>query len=241
MNKKRFGFSFLSGALLALGVVVSCTVTSSGGDPNGGCTPGRSAACTCSDGERGTQTCNSDGDGYETCVCEGGEGGTSAGGATNGTGGENYAGETSTPTAGAGGADPIEGGAGGQTAGGAGGEAHGGAGGSGGEPPVCEQAENDCEQCYYQQCCAQLEACLANEQCVEEFVAMRDCSNEVVNSHGTATPADVDDCAPNPNGGNHWPGNHASETIALIDCMNGGVGWENANSWPEGTCTACYN
>jgi hypothetical protein len=71
---------------------------------------------------------------------------------------------------------------------------------------------------------------------------MRVCSNEVVSANGSASPADIDACAPNPNGSNNWPGNHAAETIALIDCMNGGVGWEGHVTWPaEAKCDdECY-
>jgi hypothetical protein len=132
-----------------------------------------------------------------------------------------------------------EGGAGGQPNG-AGGQPSDGEGGAGPVVDACDTGEGSCQECYMGQCCAQFKACLENEQCVDEFSQMRSCSNGVVAEHGHATPSEIDACAPSPNGTNHWPGNHASETIALIDCMNGGVGWENAASWPHGTCLSCY-
>jgi hypothetical protein len=36
------------------------------------CTPGKSDACTCTNGDPGAQVCEADGKGYEPCVCEGG-------------------------------------------------------------------------------------------------------------------------------------------------------------------------
>ncbi len=248
MDKKRLGLSLYS-SLLALAVVVSCTVTSSDGDGangSGDCTPNRSVPCTCTNGDRGTQVCNSSGTGYSACTCDGGgdAGAPNTTGGTNGQAGntssyagEGYGGEPWSPTAGAGGegVSPAAGGAGGA-------DAAGGAGGSAGEPGLCEAQADPCESCYHTKCCAELTACLANDTCVDEFIEMRECSNAEVSADGNATPAEVDACAPNPNGDNHWPGNHQPETIALIDCMNGGAGWEVHVTWPaEANCaTECY-
>ena len=257
MNKKSFGLSLVSSALMALAVVVSCTVTDGNGDDANGagdCTAGRSVPCTCPGGDKGTQVCNSSGTGYGLCDCEGGgEAGapsTSNGGAGaepgnyGGDGYGGYGGEGWVPASGAGGVASAEGGAGGAD------PAVAGAGGAGGsaEPGLCEEQSDPCESCYHTKCCAELTACLDVTQCVDEFIALRACSVDFMETNGGhASPAEIDSCG-DPNGG--WTGNHHSTTIALFDCMNGkipghagtGAGWENLQSWDiDAMCVKeCY-
>ena len=249
MLKPRSGLVLSFSSLFLALVASNCTVNSKSSDDDdddgNGCVEGRTTACTCDDGSDGSQECTSRGT-WGTCVCEGGTGAT---GGTSGSGGKGG----SSGWSGSGGSDYAgEGGYGGWTATGgthAGGEAggpiapdsggEGGVPGGGGSPGLCEQPDDACQACYFGQCCTEFEACLNDEVCVEQFVAMRECSNVVVAQHN-ASPADIDACAPEPNGSNHWPGNHDPKMIALVDCMNGGVGWENATTWPHGTCLDCY-
>jgi hypothetical protein len=239
MKTKRLSISAVSSILLALVVAVSCTVKSVEGEDDGDgsndCTPGRSAACSCSNGDPGMQVCNAQGTGYLSCNCEDGSGGasTNSGGSTSSGGSGAYGGTTAYGGEGGAWVDPGAGGAAGDTS--MGGAAAGGA------PGTCEDPGTACESCYYQKCCAELEACLLNDICVEEFIDMRDCSNKAVEMDGLASPADVDACAPNGNDDGNWPGDHQEETRELIDCMNGGVGWEFHETWPEGACKdECY-
>jgi hypothetical protein len=240
MLKPRSGLVLsLSSLFLAL-VASNCTVNSTDDDDDdddgNGCVEGRTTSCTCDDGSDGSQECTSRGT-WGECVCEGGSAGT--GGTSGGKGGSGgwSTGGTGTGYAG-------EGGYGGWTASSGGAHAGGEAGGpiapgTGGMPGLCEAPDDACQACYFGQCCTELEACLGDEVCVNQFIAMRECSNVVVAQHD-ASPADIDACAPEPNGSNHWPGNHDAKMIALVDCMNGGVGWESASTWPHGTCLECY-
>jgi hypothetical protein len=243
MLKPRSGLvlslSSLFFALVASNCTVNSTDTDDDDDDGNGCIEGRTTACNCDDGAEGSQECTSRGT-WADCVCEDGSSGS---GGTGGSGGS--AGKGGTSGSGTGGSYAGEAGYGGWTAttGGTGGAHVGGEGGvapeAGGAPGLCEEPDGACQACYFGQCCTELEACLGDEVCVNQFVAMRECSNVVIAQHD-ATPADIDACAPEPNGTNHWPGNHDPKMIALVDCMNGGVGWENASTWPHSTCLDCY-
>ncbi len=242
MDNRRFGFSLYS-SLMALAVVVSCTVSSSDGDGasgSGDCTPNRSIPCTCTNGDRGTQVCNSSGTGYGACTCEpgGGDAGApSSTGGTNGTagatsyGGEGYGGEGYVPTAGAGGEDvgPVAGGAGGA-------DAVGGAGGGGGEPGLCDEPADPCQECYMGQCCDELAACLGDAQCALDFTAVRACSDDAVAVDDLASTADVDQCVQDVANASEWRTEVSDALLDLLDCMGGEPGWEDQGAWPQDSC-----
>jgi len=241
MLKPRSGLVLSFSSLFLALVASNCTVNSKDTDDDddddgNGCVEGRTTSCNCEDGSDGSQECTSRGT-WGTCVCEGAGGAGGTGGSSAGKGGwAGKGGSAGTETGYAG-----EGGYGGWTAS-SGGAHAGGEGGivsGGGSPGLCAEPDDGCQACYFGQCCSQLEACLNDEVCVQQFVAMRECSNIVVAQHD-ASPTEIDDCAPAPNGANHWPGNHTQNMIALVDCMNGGSGWEDASTWPHGTCLECY-
>jgi hypothetical protein len=221
----------LCSLLAALGTAAACSTSDTAGDRD--CVSGEVADCTCPDGAQGTQVCNATGSGFSICDCSGGTGGD-GGGTTGGSGGSATGGAAGSATGGTAG-----GGTGGGGMGGTGGD-DAGVGGSGGAlgdagGPVCDTGALDgstdtaCNQCAYENCCAELWAC-ADDPCMNpaddggtfnEADLMLLCLFTAAGDGGTVeglTQADVTACAADSGlaGGAVTPA-----TLALMQCIVG--------------------
>ena len=237
-------------------LVANCTVKETSGDgtdTGNGCKEDAvKTGCSCPGNIEGSQTCGSDGK-YGACDCPG----TNTGGTSSNTGGDTstkggtkgYAGTSTT----------------GGTGNGTGGDetvpADGGAGGAAGSGPVIDPTAN-CEDCLATLCPTQMDACLADPDCVADDgsgqyqdIIIGCIGDERAN--GVVTRDKVRGCgftmgaSSDPNTTDIWaPEPMAQSTADLMNCMAMGAAmpdasWANdpANfpndvpkPWPAGTC-----
>ncbi len=180
MNIKRSYLQLLLGSVTVGLFLANCTVQQAKDD--GSCDKGdKHSGCDCDDGSVGYQVCDSDGV-FGSCVCPSGN--TSGGSSNNGTAGKSNntaAGETSSGTTG--GKSGTAGTGGTAYTGGDGGAgpvvdpAAGGAGGAG--PLFVATDPNDCEACLDALCKDELDTCLADDICGDQYVSIIGCIDNV--------------------------------------------------------------
>ncbi len=221
MNIKRSYLQLLLSSVTVGLFLANCTVQQAKDD--GSCSKGdKHSGCDCSDGSVGYQVCDSSGV-FGSCVCP--DPSASGGTANNGTAGKSNttAGETNTMGG-------KNGTAGTSTAGGdAGGSpvVDPGAGGAGGAGPIFVVTDpNDCEACLTALCSNELDTCLADDVCFQQYSDITDCIN-TERGTGLAKRDAVRGCgvtvgtSPNASLSRLWgdPQTLQPDTTDLINCM----------------------
>lgn len=244
MNIKRSYLQLFLGSVTVGLFLANCTVQQAKDD--GSCAKGDvQNGCACPDGSVGYQKCTSEGV-FGSCVCPASN---SGGGASNtGTAGKtsgNDAGATSTPIGGKTGSGT----AGSYTAGGDGGAAPivdpaaGGAGGAGGAPGLTFDPE-DCESCLAVLCKNELDTCLADDTCFQQYADITDCINGE-RATGLAKRDVVRGCgvnvgtSPNASLQSFWgdPQTLAPETTNLLNCMATSSSETPSSAWANDLAT----
>jgi hypothetical protein len=221
----------------------ACTVEEAS-DP---CTPGETQKCDCKDGSESTQVCRDDGERFGACDCSD----DGAGGANQGNGGATSTGGVEDQPGAGNGGEPSSSSGG---AGGAGGDAAGvnggatsmaGAGGSGEDlgPIECQLPDEPtlCEICYFGGCCDQWAPCVNDDECLQQFSEVLDCTNTIRASRNVTT-ADLEDCAQTVGETNgSWSAALSGLTVDMVDCVAGEPGWEGS-PWGNLACKAeCFD
>lgn len=257
MNIKRSYFKLLMASAGVGLFLANCTVKSSSDES---CEKGdKAVGCDCPGSLTGHQVCDSDGV-FGACVCPddnsgaGTKNSSTAGTSTDEGGAPASTGGKSGNTAGtdSGGVAPVAGGA-------------GGAGGEGGAGPVVFPTYNTCEDCLLDLCQAEMDACLADEQCFSaaadgsgEYEAISECIEAERAKGGVAKRDAVRGCgvtlglSSNPDLASDWaPQGMAPATTNLLNCLatssseTPNADWANdpANfpndvptAWPEDSC-----
>jgi hypothetical protein len=258
MNIKRSYFKLLMASAGVGLFLANCTVKNSSDES---CERGdKDTGCDCPGGLTGYQVCDSDGV-FGSCMCPDDNSGAgtsnntagknSSTGGTSSEGGEPAAtgGKTYTAGTSSGGVAPVA----------------GGAGGEGGAGPVVFPTYNTCEECLADLCQAEMDACLADEQCFSaegdgsgEYEAISVCIEDE-RASGVAKRDAVRGCgvtlglSSNPDLASDWaPQGMAPATTNLLNCMatssslTPNADWANDLAtnfpndmpapWPEDSC-----
>jgi hypothetical protein len=219
MNIKRSYFKLLMASAGVGLFLANCTVKNADDE---GCTAGKSrSGCHCDGDVVGHQVCDDDGV-YGACECPGtntagtsgngtagknsSTGGTSGddGGAPSATGGKTYTAGTNT------GGSPVD----------------PAAGGAGGEPGFVVTDPNDCEACLAAFCEDELNTCLGDDTCADQYTAIIGCVDGVRET-GVAKRDAVRGCgvnvgtSPDASLQSFWgdPQTLAPETTNLLNCL----------------------
>jgi len=226
MNIKRTYLQLFLGSVTVGLFLANCTVQPAKDD--GSCDKGdKHSGCDCSDGSVGYQVCDSDGV-FGSCVCPAANsGGGSSNQGTAGKTNSNDGGAMTTPAGGKSGSGT----AGTYAAGGDGGAtsvvdpAAGGDGGAGGDAAVTFDPE-DCESCLQVLCKDELDTCLADDTCADQYTSIIGCvddqrvtmlaKRDVVRGCGVNVGS-----SPNASLQSFWgdPQTLAPETTNLLNCM----------------------
>jgi hypothetical protein len=224
MKRTRSLSMLLVSGLVVGALVSSCTIETKSGDGSGGSSSGTTGGT--SSGTTGGSAATTGGSEANTggsAATTGGSAATTGGSATT-TGGSSAAGAGGS-SAGAGGDDTQ--------VGGNGGAANAGAGGEGGV------SFDDCDTCLDTKCTAELDACLADTQCISDDLNGSGQYEQVVacvEGIRTTRPVkriDLRDCGNSvgSNLNNLWPPDEMTvATVDLINCMATGVANEAGNS-----------